>query len=61
MEKHGNYEYDIIVFHGKYSYLIMSKEVKGRVKVYSNEWFEEKSKAYFAAIGHIQLLEQGVN
>ena len=59
MEKHKEHEFYIIVVSGKYTYFIMDKEVDRKIRLVSDELFESESRARLAAIGHIELLEQG--
>ncbi len=58
MERHGYHDFYIIVLDGKYTYIIMDNEVSSRIKIVSDELFDTKIRARFAAIGHITLLEK---
>lgn len=56
IEKYSYYEFLITVIKGEYSYVIIDDK---KIQCFSNEWYETQEEARFAAIGHIDLLENG--
>jgi hypothetical protein len=58
-EQYKSYEFHIIVIKAKYSYFIMDKNIKDKIEITSEDWFDTEQEARFAAIGHIGLLENG--
>lgn len=52
------YLYRIFELLSRFRYEIYTKSEK-RLIVRSEEWFDSRAKAEFAAIGHIDLLEKG--
>ena len=71
MEKHGLYQFDVRPFelseetkfesgcNEAWVYDIYDLESKPNLIRESDEWFDSKSRAELAAIGHISLLENG--
>jgi 5-methylcytosine-specific restriction endonuclease McrBC GTP-binding regulatory subunit McrB len=69
MEKFGEYEFEILNDSKKKSYYIIyqqlknrflnGKEINFRDAICGNEAYESDQEARFAAIGHIDLLENG--
>jgi len=62
IEKYSCYEFEVFQdFNELFSYKILSEGCKpyddGIIE--SEEWFETEQEARFAAIGHIDLLENG--
>ena len=57
MEKHNEHQFCIVVIKDKFTYLIMDKEVDRKIRVISDELFEQEGRARLAAIGHITLIE----
>lgn len=62
IEKYSCYEYEVLPDNDVWVYVIYEpdyKPTKQTVIRESDEWFETKQEARFAAIGHINLLENG--
>lgn len=59
MEKHGLYQYEVTELSDGWVYEICDLDSRPNLICVSDEWFDSKSRAELAAIGHISLLENG--
>ena len=61
MEKYSHYKFEIQEWNGRYDYLIYTSGCYPYCdgKIESTEFFDTEKEARFAAIGHIDKLENG--
>jgi hypothetical protein len=62
MQKYSCYNYDVYTDAGKWVYRIFDPYYKASSQTVlreSSEWYEDDKEAEFAAINHIDLLENG--
>jgi len=61
MEKYSCYKFEVQEYMGRYDYIIYTGGCYPYCdgKIESSDWFDTKQEARFAAIGHIDLLENG--
>ncbi len=58
-QRHSYYEYEVIAHQDALVYVIYNPSHKNDICRESNEWYETEEEAQFAAIDHIDNLENG--
>ncbi len=58
-QRHSYYEYEVIPHGNVLIYAIYDPDYKNRICRESQEWYETEDEAKFAAIEHIDNLENG--